>query len=754
MPAEGGVRVAGEGPVPCDYAIVGQNPGRVEEVFKRPFMGESGKKLNEWLKEVRLERKAFYITNAVKYSTPKDRLPTDAEIREARPELIEELGRVKPKLILAMGAAALKSLVGKGDVGDNRNKDLRLHRDFGFDARVIGTYHPAAFLRNAGYLGAIKEDLRELARAIRGEYTQITIDYAVDQLPEVSPTVPWYLDVETSAGELILVGMKQPGGLCYLFTPKMFDVATGLLRKALRIIAWQASYDLGEIERVLGLRVGERPVDDPMLMVYILNEEQKQGLKDNAMRLLGVESWEHGIRDRLKRGDPVDPDDLYKYNAKDLTYMELVHKELERDMNEQQYGWGVYQEILIPCIPMFHEMKKRGVYVSEDNIHRARILCATKREAARQKVHAILGDINLNSYKQLGRKLFVDLGLPVVEYTKTGQPSTAEVPLKKIRDRHPVVQDILDYREANKLGEFAEKYQDLRDPQSRVYPTTFTTFTVTGRTSEADPNLQQIPRNHIVRSIIAAPPGRRLIIADQSQVEFRLGGHIAREPNIIRAYSEGKDVHTMMAALIRGVPEGAVTKADRNFAKPINYGFEYGAEEQTFIDQALRDFDVVYTWPQAHEYRELFFKLWSGFPGWYKEVWEILDRQEYVETMFGRRRHLPAIHSTVEHLRVEALRMGINFLVQSAANDIMLLCAIMLYEFDAPLIQYIHDSVILECDEEQAESWAQLTKDVMEKGVLQRMKNRFGIELSVPLVADVKIVQEWQGDKIPGWELD
>lgn len=207
----------------------------------------------------------------------------------------------------------------------------------------------------------------------------------------------------------------------------------------------------------------------------------------------------------------------------------------------------------------------------------------------------------------------------------------------------------------------------------------------------------------------------------------------------------------MMAAMTTGKPEGEVTDDERTFAKNANFGFIYGADEETFIVQSLKNNDLNVSWDQAHIIREAFFRTWPGFGPWYANVYQILDRRESVRSLFGRVRRLPGIHAQDEYTRLAALREGINFCVQSTASDVTLLAAILIHRSGLPLVGYIHDAVLLEVPAGVAEAVAARVKEIMETAVLDHIRSIWGYTFRVPIRADVEISTVWGEKKLTRW---
>lgn len=744
-------KIAGEGPKPCKAAIIGMNPGRVEVAFGRPFVGKSGQLLDRLLKEAGLNREEIYLTNVYKYGTEDNAEPTPEEMDGAGAieELRAELALVCPTTILVLGDFVLRTLIGRGGIGAARGDIFPLRAIFGSSAKCIPSFHPSAALRNPKYLSAIEEDLRVFKRTLEQDYADIPIRWTTEAVPMEDVPGLVTLDIEAAkTGQLKAVGVYL-GGLpvyeCPADDPKGWATFKQWFTSHVHSIsAWNLKYELKWLMKE-GLWRPDLHTEDPMLIDFLLNENKRHDLETVATIELGVKPWKGSWRDRIFAGDDtLTNEEIMQYNATDVVYEAELHPKLMAKLQGDPKREKIYRELLLPATAMFAEVERHGVYINVPHLVEAEGEVRAKRELARLAVREHLGDVNLNSPRQVSRALYGTLGLPVTEWTEGGQPSTNEVSLKRIRSRHPVVGSLLDYRKYEKqLSTYFEPYRDMVDENSRVYPEYYMML-VTGRTSSQHPNIQQIPRDPLVRSIVGAPPGKKLVIADYSQVELRVAAWVFQERRMLEAFRAGEDLHYLMAEKMTGKPRDQITKEERYRAKIPNFMFLYAGEEETYIMNALREFDLVLTMEEARRDREAYFSMWPDLEQAYAATAsEIKDTGE-VRSIFGRVRHLPDFRSNSMAVRTAALREGINFRIQSAASDLTMLAAVQIHRAGlGNIVAYIHDSVILEVDEGAADSVAVAVKSIMESDVPSWYDAKFGIEVGVPLVAETEVTDRW-----------
>ena len=355
------------------------------------------------------------------------------------------------------------------------------------------------------------------------------------------------------------------------------------------------------------------------------------------------------------------------------------------------------------------------------------------------RIYDLAGEetFNINSTQQLGQVLFERLGLPPVKKTKTGWSTNAEV-LEKLRGQHPIIEEILEYRQLTKLkSTYADGLGKVIAPDGRIHTSFQNTVTATGRLSSTEPNLQNIPvRTELgaeLRKMFVAPAGKVLVDADYSQIELRLLAHMAGDEAMIAAFRSGGDFHAETAAKVFHVAPDQVTHEMRRQAKAVNFGIVYGISAFSLSQ------DIGVSVAEAKAYMEAYFATFPGVRTYMDAIVERAREQGYVETLFHRRRDLPELKSSNFNLRSFGERVALNMPIQGTAADIMKLAMVAVRKRlrqelpEARLVLQVHDELIVECPEAQAETAAALLKEEMENVV----------SLSVPLTADAHWGRNW-----------
>lgn len=398
----------------------------------------------------------------------------------------------------------------------------------------------------------------------------------------------------------------------------------------------------------------------------------------------------------------------------------------------------VYAEIELPLCPVLAEMEQVGVLVDVQALDR---FGQTLREGiaqSQQRVFELAGEeFNLNSTQQLGQVLFDHLGLPPVKKTKTGYSTSAEV-LEKLRDKHPIIDQILEYRQLTKLNStYVEGLEKVIAPDGRIHTSFQNTVTATGRLSSTEPNLQNIPvRTPLgaqMRTMFIARPGWVLVDADYSQIELRLLAHMAGDEKMIAAFRAGQDIHTQTASQVFGLPPEEVTGELRRRAKAVNFGIVYGISGFSLAQ------DIGVTRQEAAAYMDKYLETFAGVRKYMYEIKEQAKQDGYVSTLMGRRRWLPELKSSNYNLRAFGERVALNMPIQGTAADVMKLAMIRVARrlkeegLEAKLILQVHDELIVECPEAEQEQVKTLLAQEMEGAG----------DFAVPLIADAAAGHSW-----------
>ena len=399
---------------------------------------------------------------------------------------------------------------------------------------------------------------------------------------------------------------------------------------------------------------------------------------------------------------------------------------------------ALYNEIEFPLCTVLYKMEKQGVAIDADQLAQFGKMLS-ERIADCEKV--IFGyseePFNINSTKQLGVLLFEKLGLPPIKKTKTGYSTNAEV-LEKLKDKHPIIPAIMDYRMLTKLNStYAEGLANAIAADGRIHTTFQNLVTATGRLSSTDPNLQNIPvRTDLgaeIRKMFIPKPGYVLVDADYSQIELRVLAHIADDEVMRRAFIDGLDIHTATASQVFGVSPEEVTSLQRRHAKAVNFGIVYGISEFSLAD------DIGVSFYQAKEYIESYLNNYKGVRAYMRDVVEKARQIGYTQTLYGRKRIIPELKSSNFNIRQGAERIALNTPIQGTAADIIKLAMVRVDKAlqeqypQANLILQVHDELIIECPEEIAPQVAALISKEMEQAA----------KLSVPLLAEAKWGNSW-----------
>ena len=398
----------------------------------------------------------------------------------------------------------------------------------------------------------------------------------------------------------------------------------------------------------------------------------------------------------------------------------------------------LYTDVELPLCPVLARMEQAGFLVDRKALYDFGESLTSSIEQLQQSIWALAGEpFNIQSPKQLGNVLFERLMLPAGKKTKTGWSTNAAV-LEKLRGKHPIIEQILDYRTLTKLkSTYADGLLKEISADGRIHTNFQMTVTATGRLSSTEPNLQNIPvRRELgaqIRKMFVASPGRVLVDADYSQIELRLLAHIANDETMIAAFRSGEDIHAVTASQVFGVPLAEVTPLQRSHAKAVNFGIVYGISAFSLAQ------DIGVFQSEAKAYMDSYFAKYHGVRAYMTRVVEQAKADGYVTTLFGRRRDLPELKSSNFNLRSFGERVALNMPIQGTAADIIKAAMVRVdarmraEHLQARLLLQVHDELIVECPAEEAETVKAILVDEMEHVVDYR----------VPLLVDAKIGASW-----------
>ena len=403
----------------------------------------------------------------------------------------------------------------------------------------------------------------------------------------------------------------------------------------------------------------------------------------------------------------------------------------------------LYQEVELPLVTVLAHLEINGFLVDDNQLKKFADKLGEKIDALTNEIYMLAGEeFNINSPKQLGVILFEKLELKPVKKTKTGYATNADV-LEKLRDKHPIVNFIMEYRQLAKLkSTYCDGLTAVVNPNTHRIHSVFTqTVTVTGRLSSTEPNLQNIPtRTELgreIRKMFVAKDGYVLVDADYSQIELRVLAHIANDETMINAFRNNEDIHAVTASQVLGIPLEDVTKEQRSSAKAVNFGIVYGIGEFSLAQ------DLHISVKEAKAYIESYLEKYHGVRNYMESIKEQAKKDGYVKTMLNRIRYIPELKSPNYNIRQFGERVALNTPIQGTAADIIKLAMVRVDNrlinegLKSKLILQVHDELIVEAHKDEVDKVKQILSEEMQGAM----------ELNVPLKVDMSTGHSWYDAK-------
>jgi len=539
-----------------------------------------------------------------------------------------------------------------------------------------------------------------------------------------------------------------PLQLDYLGAPKTLEKTTALTllkpvleNPTIQKVGQNFKYDLTIFARN-GIDV-QGVAFDTMLESYVLNSTGRHNMDDLAKRYLGHQTitFEEiaGKGKNQLTFNQIPLEKAAEYAAEDADVTMKLQQVLWEKLSKEPTLEKLFKEMELPLLGVLSRMERRGVLIDSDALFLQSNEIANRLSELEEQAYVLAGQpFNLASTKQLQEILFDKLGLPVIQKTPKGAPSTNEEVLEELAFSHELPKVLVEHRGLSKLkSTYTDKLPQMVNLQTgRVHTSYHQAVTATGRLSSSDPNLQNIPiRNEEgrrIRQAFIAREGFTVVAADYSQIELRIMAHLSQDQGLINAFTQGKDIHRSTAAEIFGVALDEVTSEQRRNAKAINFGLIYGMSafglsRQLGIGRA-----------DAQSYMDLYFKRYPGVQTFMHDIREKAKAQGYVETLFGRRLYLPDINSSNGMRRKAAERVAINAPMQGTAADIIKRAMIQLDQKlqndpDIAMIMQVHDELVFEVRSEKVAFYSELIKTQMESAA----------DLVVPLIVEVGQGTNW-----------
>ncbi len=487
---------------------------------------------------------------------------------------------------------------------------------------------------------------------------------------------------------------------------------------------------------------------DTFIASYLLEPSRSDyDVSDLAGQYLGIKisSQEEllGKGKHAKKFSDLSDSDLSKYGGDCCAVVVNVKKLLSEELDKLELS-NLFKEVEMPLIEVLANLEYEGFKVDTDVLKRLDDEFTAKIEEITNQIYGLAGEeFNINSPKQLGVILFEKLGLPVIKKTKTGYSTSHDV-LEKLLKRHPIVPLLIDYRQIVKLkSTYVDGLFNLINPiTAKIHSSFNQTVTVTGRISSTEPNLQNIPiklemGRRIRKVFVASDEKHSLIDADYSQIELRVLAHMSGDKNLIGAFGEDEDIHTLTASQVFNIPIDKVTSLERSRAKAVNFGIVYGISDFGLAT----NLNIIRK--EAKKYIDQYFKKYEGVKAYMDNEVKKGKEMGYVTTILNRRRYIPELKSNNFNLRSFGERTAMNTPIQGSAADIIKIAMIKVFNelrrrnLKSKLILQVHDELIIDAYDDEIDEVKELLRENMEKAV----------ELRVPLKVDMNVGDNWYSTK-------
>lgn len=501
-------------------------------------------------------------------------------------------------------------------------------------------------------------------------------------------------------------------------------------------------FDVKEAIVKLNCRIDIKNIaDDTAIAAYLVDPAKNEyTIEKLASEYFGTVIEKPEVK-QLSLLDDVETD-RSEYLAKCAVALGVLNERIGDKIKENGQE-KLYQEVELPLVTVLAHLEINGFLVDDHQLKEFADKLGEKIDALTNEIYMLAGEeFNINSPKQLGVILFEKLELKPVKKTKTGYATNADV-LEKLRDKHPIVNFIMEYRQLAKLkSTYCDGLRAVVNPNTHRIHSVFTqTVTVTGRLSSTEPNLQNIPtRTELgreIRKMFVAKDGYVLVDADYSQIELRVLAHIANDETMINAFRNNEDIHAVTASQVLGIPLEDVTKEQRSSAKAVNFGIVYGIGEFSLAQ------DLHISVKEAKAYIESYLEKYHGVRNYMESIKEQAKKDGYVKTMLNRIRYIPELKSPNYNIRQFGERVALNTPIQGTAADIIKLAMVRVDNrlinegLKSKLILQVHDELIVEAHKDEVDKVKQILSEEMQGAM----------ELNVPLKVDMSTGHSWYDAK-------
>lgn len=750
--------------------VVMESPTAREAKGGRYLQSEAGQALLTMLENQGISRSDLFISHALGCVVPYKQKVKASHLKGCLPYLREEIEKIRPPWVLLCGSSPLKAIRRTG-IMDYHANPIELD-----GINYFPMMSPGVIVRDPSRKPIIEKAIEKLAQLIRGEYEEpeeiewyvVTPENVEGFLSAWDESKEISFDVETT-GRIQQSPDFRVNSIAFTFSnlvswclplEKNDDpVWAAKLLKQLgsrngnedkEFIAHNGKFDNNSIFSQYGFRfyLGF----DTMLASHLLDENSPNGLKFLAQVYCGAEDYDDlTLREKTGHLPPEKLKKLYRYNCLDTYYTMLIKRLFRMKLVKHRRLNRLFKRLVMPAARAFEVIDYRGHYIRMDALEQARATTTARIIELEQEMNKYWPGrklINWGSPSQVSKFLYGHLKLESTVLTGDGKPSTGEAALIDLKDKHPIVNLLLEWRGAKKnLSTYIDGYSDLM-VGNKLYISTKLHGTVTGRFSS---RLHQTPRDGTIRNIYGAPPGYLYVCADFSQIELRLVADASGDPTLRHIFRTGGDVHVATAQAAMG-SDDIPTKDQRKAAKSINFGYIYGMGWRKYKSYAKEKYGVEVTDIESQQFRKRFFGNYYGLEPWHERVRQRVAAQGFMAYPSGRIRRLPGVFSSEESVRAEAMRQAINSPIQGfGSGDLKVMALLSLFEEfemagkdDLLLTGEVHDSILGWVREDKVQEIGPRIKQLMEH---PKLLDRFGIEISVPLVVDVEIGDYWGDDK-------
>ena len=783
-------------PVASPVMVIGDAPTGTDLRSGSYLSGRLGQTLIDDLASIGVTD--FYYTGIVKCQPPDGRKPEPSEVRACSSYLQEEIARQKPKFVLVVGATAVKAVCKEATLSAAVGKVIE--KD---GITYVPCFSPAYVIRDPGKMPEYKRTLRRFKDVMNGNLNKGEANIRIrivdranleEFQSQFSEEKEFTCDLETSGLDhyhpdsyINCVGVYLPKAETSWVIPirKAPTLPSEAQKKLLHWMAAQGipvsnqnwKFDSLWLWKKMGVQFYNK--FDTMLAHYNLDENSPHGLKENARLYLNAPDYD--LTTSEKKGN-VEASKLFTYCARDTYYTYELKKIYSRELMGDSDSRRIFEFLTMPAARMYEVIEREGHYVNLERFKLTETELSEKLKLAEAQLNRVLGKaINWNSSKQVGEALYGTLGLTPSVFTEKGAPSSGEAALAELD--HPVVALLVEYRSLQKmLSTYIEGWKEFMvGPE--LFLGTKLHGTVTGRYSS---RLHQVPRDGTIRNLVEAPPGWTFVQGDLSQAELRVAAIASGDPELIRCYNEGIDVHwrTTLNVLQMGGSEEYIRmaretvardypleydaplerichllsvmghdraieidkrwKEKRKQSKGINFGYLYGMGAWKFAEYAKLKYDWEVDHHEAEEIRNAFFSTYSSLSAWHERQRQLVKIDGFVRSLIGRKRRLPGIWSPDKGVRAECERQAINSPIQGFIGDLKVMGMLDIYEkIQVPssgsalrIKGEVHDSILMWVKNEHLEEVLPQIKECMER---PSTLLKFGVELPVPIVADLEV---------------